>query len=273
MRIPTLIPSKREREYNQRSQEEVSKIVYTWLFNKNVGHREMDRDILHLDPATSKGWQSMGVLHYLGLKKDFKGLFYACDLKQAADHLKANSQNFDLIIDYLQNQAVTEEWLADSIYKTQKTINNNFENNFRLRLKELTETDIKNSQTYSRKEQAILRAILFKGAQEAKCAICLKTFPTNIMVAAHIKPRNRCNSAERKNPNIVMPVCKVGCDEFFEKGYIIVDKVGVIRMSDVSKPSQDLHSFLVSIAGNQCTHFNQNTEDFFAAKRDILLKV
>lgn len=62
MVIPKLDPSGRDREYKQRNFEEISQIVHTWLFNNEVGHRKMDRDILGLDLLTSKGWQSMGVL-------------------------------------------------------------------------------------------------------------------------------------------------------------------------------------------------------------------
>ena len=48
----------------------------------------MDRDILGLDPLSSLGLQSMNVLHYLGLKKDFKGIFLNSDLNQAINDLK-----------------------------------------------------------------------------------------------------------------------------------------------------------------------------------------
>lgn len=56
MKIPSLDRSKRIREYNGRSFEEVAEIVGQWLFRSDVGHREMDRDILGLDPSVSKDW-------------------------------------------------------------------------------------------------------------------------------------------------------------------------------------------------------------------------
>ena len=52
--------------------DEISKIVHAWLFWTDLGHRELDRDILDFDPLVSKGWQSMGVLHFLDLKKSLK---------------------------------------------------------------------------------------------------------------------------------------------------------------------------------------------------------
>jgi len=63
----------------------------------------MDRDILGLDPLSSKGWQSMGVLHYLGLKKEFKGIFQNSDLNQAISNLKSDEQDFSFIIELLEN--------------------------------------------------------------------------------------------------------------------------------------------------------------------------
>ena len=67
------------------------------------------------------------------------------------------------------------------------------------------------------------------------------------MVAAHIKPRSKCSTQERKNPNVVMPVCKVGCDDFFEKGYLIVDQSGFIQINEEMTYSSDLYSVLSSL--------------------------
>ena len=86
------------------------------------------------------------------------------------------------------------------------------------------------------------------------------------MVAAHIKPRSKCSKSERKNPNVVMPVCKVGCDDFFEKGYLIVDQSGVIQINKEMQYSDELETVLSELTGKRCTHFSQETEDFFSYK-------
>ena len=88
------------------------------------------------------------------------------------------------------------------------------------------------------------------------------------MVAAHIKPRSKCSISERKNPNVVMPVCKVGCDDFFEKGYLIVDEHGILQIKRNLSSSSALASILDFYEGKQCTHFNESTAVFFAYKRD-----
>ena len=273
MSLPKLDPSNRDREYKQRNFEEVSQIVHTWLFTNDVGHREMDRDILGLDPLLSKGWQSMGVLHYLGLKKEFKGIFLNSDLDQAIRDLKSDGQDFSFIIELLENTSDDyDETLVESLYEVGKSQDKDFEEHYKLRLREIKDTDGQTNQTQSRKEQGILRGILFKGVSEAKCAICHRTFPTDIMVAAHIKPRSKCTTQERKNPNVVMPVCKVGCDDFFEKGYLLVDQEGVIRLNEKITCYSELQNILDSLTGNLCTHFNDETEDFFSYKRNSLLQ-
>ena len=49
---------------------------------------------------------------------------------------------------------------------------------------------------------------------------------------------------ERKNPDIVMPVCKVGCDDFFEKGYILVNSNGAIKANPKMEYSSELRKII-----------------------------
>ena len=271
MEIPKLDRSERDREYKLRTFDQVSEIVHQHLFSNSTSHRDMDRNILGLDPQSSKGWQSMGVLHFLGLKKDFKGLFAKTDLDTAIQQLRDNEQDFDLIIELLENtKGDSSSTLFDSLYETAKSRDSNFEENYAHRLQELQETDGKGNQAQSRKEQGLLRSILFKNLNEVQCAICHKTLPTDLLVAAHIKPRSKCTTSERKNPNIVMPVCKVGCDDFFEKGYVIVDENGFVRVNGRMSLSPDLEKLLQKINGNRCTYFNDESATFFAYKNSII---
>ena len=57
------------------------------------------------------------------------------------------------------------------------------------------------------------------------CCIYNKKYPVSFLVAAHIKKRAECTLDEKKDfLNIVAPMCKMGCDELYEKGYIgVVD--------------------------------------------------
>ena len=97
MNIPLLDISSRGSEYKKYSDYERSLICKGWLF-KGVEHRELDKKILGLDSLKSKGFQSMGVLHFLGLKKEFKSFFKSTSLDDAVSELKNNYQDFSRVI-------------------------------------------------------------------------------------------------------------------------------------------------------------------------------
>ena len=131
------------------------------------------------------------------------------------------------------------------------------------RLTSLVQTDSV-SNTTRRLEQSLLREHLFGNSSSShKCAICLKEFPDNLLHAAHIKKRQNCNEEERKNLDIVMPLCKLGCDELFEKGFILVDKKGLVERNQSKDITPDLETYLSEVEGNTCSHFNNFTEGFF----------
>lgn len=271
MILPKLKTSGRAREYRLRSYSEIAKIVEIWLFHSDIGHREMDRDVLGLDPSMSRGYQSMGVLHFLGLKKEFKGIFHEIERDEAISHLESDEQNFDFIIELLRSlEPDSENKIIESLYDSAISGDSKFVEHYHQRLQELASTDSHVGYSLARKEQGILRSMLLRGHSEGQCALCHRNLPADLIVAAHIKPRNKCSLSERKDPNIVMAACKLGCDELFEKGYIIVDGVGRIILNDKVRYSLDLTEYVDSFKGNTCTAFNENTERFFAYKRESL---
>jgi len=269
--LPKLIPSNRNREFFDRSFKEVSKLVHAWLFSNDYTYRAMDKEILEKDPNETRGFQSMNTLHHLGLKQEFKGFFLDTSINDAIYILKKNIQNFDPIIELLQYVLDgNDDKIHDELLIIGKSEDKNFEQHFKQRLEEIVETDGSVSISQSRKEQGILRGILFKDNEEKECAFCHRILPTKIMVAAHIKPRSKCSASERKNPNIVMPVCKIGCDDFFEKGYLIVNNTGQIGLNSLVNYSLDLKQTLSIYNGKNCTYFNEKTKIFFKYKRDII---
>lgn len=95
---------------------------------------------------------------------------------------------------------------------------------YRRRLGGLRRTD-RTTEQIARAEQPLLRKWLFGEDEENKeqnCAACGETFSVNALVAAHKKPRVDCNEAERRDPYIVMPMCKFGCDYLYENGHVFV---------------------------------------------------
>ena len=87
MIVPKLEKSSRSREYFTYDDSEHAAVVRQYLFD-GKSHRRLDGDVLGLDPESSKGWQSMGILHFLGLKGNFKGLFSELTIDQAVAELK-----------------------------------------------------------------------------------------------------------------------------------------------------------------------------------------
>jgi hypothetical protein len=269
--IPKLAQSGRSREYDARTFEEIAQIVYSWLFQNNTSHRDMDRALLDLDPGVSKGWQSMGVLHCLGLKKQFKGIFLGHSITEAIGALDKDTQDWGQIIRLLrsQDEAANETYLKD-LEATGKAVDDRFQQHLELRLQELGHTSTVNTNVQGRREQGILRALLFHGNTEGTCALCHNQLPTTLLVAAHIKPRSDCREEERKDPNIVMPVCKIGCDDFFERGYLIIDQTGAVKVNEAANISTDLRRILAEREGKICSHFNAETSTYFEQKQSFV---
>lgn len=80
----------------------------------------------------------------------------------------------------------------------------------------------------SRVEQALIRRYLMGG--ESRCDLCGREFPAELLVAAHIRRRSLCTEEERRDVhNNVMLACRFGCDELFERGWVVVDSQGTVR--------------------------------------------
>lgn len=116
MQIPRLVRSSRTREYNDYNDYQRANVVKEWLFDGKT-HREIDREILKLDSNYSRGYQSMGILHYLGLNKEFHGIFKGMSIDEAINLLKETGRNeYDEIIGILNNlQGITDEQMKNDI--------------------------------------------------------------------------------------------------------------------------------------------------------------
>jgi hypothetical protein len=83
--------------------------------------------------------------------------------------------------------------------------------------------------TKRRLEQGFLRQALLHGATTGKCALCGRTLPAELLVAAHLKQRSACTQQERADwHHIALLMCKLGCDDLYEHGYVTIDQ-GKVR--------------------------------------------
>ncbi|WNQ12064.1 EVE domain-containing protein [Paenibacillus aurantius] len=119
--IPLPNPVSRNREYSSYSEDKRNEVVYEYLFNSNT-HRWIDEHTLELDPVWSRGYQAMGILHHLGLKNAFKGLFKGLSVVEAIDLIKqecydhpADRNLYAPIISSLSGIKINERQDDDSI--------------------------------------------------------------------------------------------------------------------------------------------------------------
>jgi 5-methylcytosine-specific restriction protein A len=85
-RFPQLIRKPRDREYKKYAEQLRDNVVYEYLFN-GKSHRWLDENILDESADYSRGWFSMGMLHYLGIVDAHKGFFKGIEVIDAIKRL------------------------------------------------------------------------------------------------------------------------------------------------------------------------------------------
>ena len=72
-----------------------------------------------------------------------------------------------------------------------------------------------------------------------------------------------CSLDEKKDfENIVAPMCKFGCDELFEKGYIGVVNSYVTALR--KEPSTEvIVNYIEKILGSRCSYWSEATKEYF----------
>ena len=121
------------------------------------------------------------------------------------------------------------------------------------------------AKTHSRREQGFLRRFLFGNRAEGTCTLCQKSFPVGFLVAAHIKRRADCSESERRDyKNVVMPLCRFGCDELFERGFIgVQDGIIVNLRPDVANTT--VKSRISDLSGKICRSWTPESSPYFEA--------
>lgn len=98
--IPQLEQVKRAREYNLYEDLIKDRVVYEYLFNSQ-SHRWIDEYVIGLNPRESRGYQAMGILHFIGLKNVHKGIFGGKSIHEAMIILEEQNSDFSLVIQCL----------------------------------------------------------------------------------------------------------------------------------------------------------------------------
>lgn len=99
--IPILEKTERDTEYSSYDQILRAKVIYGYLF-KGMSHRALDSHYLGKDGNKSRGWQSMGILHCLGLTAKHKNLFDNLSLEEGINVIQNDqTQDYSLILQHL----------------------------------------------------------------------------------------------------------------------------------------------------------------------------
>jgi len=114
----------------------------------------------------------------------------------------------------------------------------------------------------ARTEQRFLRnqQLQLRGSS---CSLCGHSFPEQLLVAAHIKPRSACSEKERMDTrNVSMLACLFGCDALFELGYVVVGESGVI---EAGKPgTNQVGDRIKGLVGRKCRAYDERSRGYFA---------
>ena len=137
-------------------------------------------------------------------------------------------------------------------------------------LKRLTSLD-RETITRQRTEQHILRTYLLKNKKSGICAICDKDYPIKFLATAHIKKRKDCTDYEKRDLNVVMPACHLGCDKIYEEGYIFIDEGLIYSNVENKETTESLLKYIKDLEEKKCNYFKEETAKYFKhhAKQNI----
>lgn len=123
-----------------------------------------------------------------------------------------------------------------------------------------------------RKKQQKLRQALLANTEVAKCSICKKDFPVELLWTSHILERKYLSEIERKDfKNIAVLMCVMGCDKLYENGFIIVDENGNIIKNHYKKSIEVIDNYIKAFENTKPINWNQETKIYYDRKRESQL--
>ncbi|MGH1286535.1 HNH endonuclease [Bacillus toyonensis] len=226
--IKRLEPKKRSREFDSYEEGVRDKAIYEHLFNSRT-HRWLDENIIGLNPDESRGYQAMGILHFIGLKDKHKGIFKNLSIGEAINLLEQRDDDFSVVIQSLRRYEQRDTVDMNTVVESPAVKYVELES-----IVAVTPEQIKITET--EKEQVIKRRIgqsTFKKALldiEKKCKLC-GISDERFLLASHIKPWSQSNNQERLDVNNGLLLCP-NHDASFDKGYISFKDDGTIMISE-----------------------------------------
>ncbi|WP_438312421.1 EVE domain-containing protein [Sporosarcina sp. FA9] len=206
--LPSLESSNRSREYEKYDEGLLGKVVYEYLFNGKTP-RWLDEYILEIEDMKSSGFESMNILHYLGLRAPYKGIFIDKSFKDSLVILNEKGEEYNLIVRLLEvnEKAISrEKELGDNVTKDIES--------------EKVEEGLRNEgglkyyygKRYERDSKNRIEAIKHHGSS---CVACEFNFEEvyrergiDFIEVHHINPLSTLGEAVEINPEIdLVPLC------------------------------------------------------------------
>lgn len=213
--------------------------------------RHGSKDMSSLTSEVTRG-KYKGVETYPHKHKD--GMYVASHTRFESDYIRTDSltELQELVnLGYGVRMSNPSIDLAPSLRAADKIKGRTPAKSLRSSLEEISKDVDLDSDSISkrRKEQSFLRAHLLDGSPIGVCLICGQDVPETLLVAAHIKKRAACSSVERLDfDNVAGLMCKFGCDDLFEKGFLFV-RAGVIEINVKRSTTPFVRSRLSELTG------------------------
>lgn len=215
MNLPPLRPSSRVREYNSYDFAARGRVVRAWLFD-GATTRAIDEEVL--DRQASHGYQAMGILHHLGLRKEYQGLFAGQTVDEVVNLMREAGPSFARVIEHLR--AVTDEpTIALAVLKRieseeEKAVRSDRTEDRQQRLATAPKTPHRIkvfSYTFKRNPDVVVEALL---RAAGNCELCGKSAPFNrvtdgtpYLEVHHIKSLSDGGEDTLKNVLALCPNC------------------------------------------------------------------
>ena len=212
MNIPKLEKyESKKSEYDSIPQEQREQVVKAYLF-KGLSTRDLDSDILGLNPDESRGWPSWNILHYLGIGKSFKGIFSGFTIEDAITEIKLlNDNSYNEIISILES--IDFEGLIEQDISSEKELES-------IVLKEGQKKQVYTT-VYERKPQLRKKAIEIHGTT---CMACGFNFEKvygergkNYIEVHHVKPLSDKNDESNVDPSTDLVVVCANCHRMIHR--------------------------------------------------------
>ncbi|MED3819023.1 HNH endonuclease [Priestia aryabhattai] len=225
--VSILEPVNRSREYQLYNESTRDLIVYEYLFHSRT-HRWLDERILGLNPDESRGYQAMGILHFIGLKEKHKGIFKELGIQEAIRLLEQQDTDFSLVIQCLNRQEKQGNNSLDITMESAKEEYDELKSFVTVTPEIIKILETEREQVIkARIGQSTFKRYLLK--IQNKCSLC-GVSDERFLVASHIKPWSQSNHQERLDINNGLLLCP-NHDFLFDKGYISFDNNGAILTS------------------------------------------